>query len=272
MSWGRTLQQGAWVRFEQDGETLIGVLDGDAVHVHDGTLFAARPAGLTVPVQDVRLLTPVTPGKVIGLWNNFHALAEKTGAAIPDVPLYFLKAPSSLVPDGATVSAPPGYAGRVVYEGELAIVIGRMCRQVDEAGAAAAIFGYTCANDLTALDWLTSDPAFPQWARAKGCDGFGPIGPGIVPHVDLLTARVRTAVNGRVRQDYPLSDMILPPARIVSLLSQEMTLEPGDVILCGTSVGVLPVRPGMALAVSIDGIGTLNTIIGQAPSLAQRSA
>ncbi len=202
------------------------------------------------------------PRKIVGLWNNFHELATKLGAAIPEVPLYFLKAPSSLVGDGATVAAPPGYAGRVVYEGELCVVIGQTCRCVDEAGAAAAIRGYTCANDLTALDWLTSDPAFPQWARAKGCDGFGPVGPVVVPSIDLVTARVRTAVNGRVRQDYPLADMILPPARIVSLLSQEMTLDPGDLILCGTSVGVLPVRPGMVVEVSIDGIGTLRTTIG----------
>jgi 2-keto-4-pentenoate hydratase/2-oxohepta-3-ene-1,7-dioic acid hydratase in catechol pathway len=113
-------------------------------------------------------------------------------------------------------------------------------------------------NDVTALDLLFADASFPQWARAKGCDSFGPVGPAIATGLDWSALRVKVALNGRVRQDYPLNDMILPPARIVSLISQEMTLRPGDVIACGTSVGALPMRAGMTVEVTIEGIGTLS--------------
>ncbi|MFC7690610.1 fumarylacetoacetate hydrolase family protein [Paeniroseomonas aquatica] len=173
------------------------------------------------------------------------------------MPLYFLKNSRSIIGPGAAIRPPAGYAGKVLYEGELGIVIGRTCTAVDEAAAEAAIFGYTAVNDVTALDLLTADASFPQWARAKGCDTFGPIGPAIATGLNWSAARVKVALNGRVRQDYPAADMILPPARIVSLISREMTLHPGDVIACGTSVGALPMRPGMVVAVSIDGIGTL---------------
>ena len=126
-----------------------------------------------------------------------------------------------------------------------------------EAEAARAIFGYTCVNDVTALDLLHEDASFAQWARAKSCDTFGPVGPLIATGLDPSALTVRTLLNGRERQNYPVSDMILPPARIVSLLSREMTLVPGDLIACGTSLGVLPLRPGAEVSVTIDGIGTL---------------
>ena len=145
----------------------------------------------------------------------------------------------------------------MLYEGELGVVIGRRCRGADEDEAAAAIFGYTCVNDVTALDLLHADPSFPQWARAKSCDTFGPVGPAVATGLDWSALTVRTLLNGRERQGYPAADMILPPARIVSLLSREMTLDPGDLIACGTSIGALPMRPGMTVEVVIDGIGTL---------------
>jgi 2-keto-4-pentenoate hydratase/2-oxohepta-3-ene-1,7-dioic acid hydratase in catechol pathway len=205
----------------------------------------------------VRLLAPVRPGAFIGLWNNFHEAAAKQGNAIPAEPLYFLKNSRSVIGPGEPIRPPAGYTGKVLYEGELGIVIGRACADADEATAQAAIFGYTAVNDVTALDLLNADASFPQWARAKGCDSFGPIGPAIATGLDWSALRVKVALNGRVRQDYPANDMILPPARIVALISREMTLQPGDVIACGTSVGALPMRPGMTVAVTIDGIGTL---------------
>ncbi len=255
-----------WIRFEQAGIAGFGTLDpaSGRIAVHEGDLFSNPiPTGQEARLDDVRLLPPVTPGKFIGLWNNFHELAAKLGTSIPTGPLYFLKAPTSLLPSGGAVRAPAGYAGKIAYEGELGIVMGRRCLGADEAEAAAAVFGYTCVNDVTALDILNADPAFPQWARAKGCDTFGPCGPAIATGLDPSTLRVRTLLNGRARQDYPVADMILPPARIISLLSREMTLEPGDLIACGTSVGVLPMRPGAVVEVVIDGIGTLsNTVAG----------
>ena len=249
-----------WVRFEHAGTEGFGALDGETIRVHAGAMFdAPEPTGRALALGDVRLLAPVRPGKFIGLWNNFHALAAKLGAAIPEQPLFFLKAASSLLDPGGTICPPAGYAGKVLYEGELGIVIGRRCRNADEAEAeaGAAIFGYTCVNDVTALDLLQADPSFPQWARAKSCDTFGPCGPAIATGLDWSALTVRTLLNGRERQSYPASDMILPPARIVSLLSREMTLEPGDLIASGTSIGALPMRPGMTVEVVIDGIGTL---------------
>lgn len=247
-----------WVRFARDGATGFGTLEGESIAVHAGDMLAApSPTGETLPLASVQLLAPVTPGAFIGLWNNFHEAAAKQGNAIPEVPLYFLKNSRSIIGPGAAIRPPACYSGKVLYEGELGIVIGRSCTAVDEAAAEAAIFGFTVVNDVTALDLLTADASFPQWARAKGCDTFGPIGPAIATGLDWSAVRVKVALNGRVRQDYPASDMILPPARIVSLISREMTLHPGDVIACGTSVGALPMRPGMTVAVTIDGIGTL---------------
>jgi len=250
-----------WVRLAHGGGGAFGTLDqGGAVAIHRGDMFDHPvPTGEVVPADAVVLRAPVRPGKFIGLWNNFHELAAKQGNAIPEFPLTFLKSPSSITGPDTPIRPPPSYAGRVIYEGELGIVIGRRIAHADEAEAASAIFGYTCINDVTATDILSADPAFPQWARAKSADSFGPAGPCIATDLPA-DARVRVLLNGRERQNYPIADMILPPARIVALLSQEMTLEPGDLIACGTSVGALPMRPGMTVEVAIDGIGTLRNI------------
>ena len=143
-----------------------------------------------------------------------------------------------------------------MYEGELGIVIGTLCHDADEATAAAAIFGYTCVNDVTALD-LFGDPVFPQWARAKSCDSFGPVGPAIATALEWRDLVIRTRLGGRERQNYPASDMILSPPVIVSMLSREITLHPGDLIACGTSLGALPMKAGMVVEVEIAGIGVL---------------
>jgi 2-keto-4-pentenoate hydratase/2-oxohepta-3-ene-1,7-dioic acid hydratase in catechol pathway len=247
-----------WVRFARDGAEGFGLLEGDSVCVHAGDLFAApEPTGESLPLADLRLLPPVRPARFIGLWNNFHEAAAKAGNAIPAEPLYFLKSPGSIIGPEAAIRPPAGYAGKVIYEGELGLVIGRTCANATEAEAEAAIFGLTCVNDVTALDLLQADPSFPQWARAKGCDSFGPVGPAIATGLDWRDLRIRVALNGRERQNYPASDMILPPARIISLISREMTLHPGDLIACGTSLGALPMRPGMVVEVTIEGIGTL---------------
>lgn len=249
-----------WVRLAHGGGAFGTLAEDGSVAVHRGDMFDhPTPTGETVPASAAVLQAPVRPGKFIGLWNNFHELAARQGNTIPAGPLYFLKSPGSIVGPEAPILPPPGYAGRVIYEGELGIVIGRPTTNAGEDDAARSIFGYTCVNDVTATDILAADPAFPQWARAKSPDSFGPAGPCIAT-VLPAEARVRVLLNGRERQNYPLADMILPPARIVSLLSREMTLEPGDLIACGTSVGALPMRPGMTVDVVIDGIGTLRNI------------
>ena len=251
-----------WVRFDRDGQSGFGVLDGEAIIVHDGDMFdAARPTARSVALADVRLLTPCEPGKMVGLWNNFRALATKFQFAEPAWPLYFLKSASAFAPTGSVIPRPASYGGRILFEGELGIVIGRRCAGVGEAEVAEHIFGYTCVNDVTALDVLNADASFPQWARAKSFDGFGIFGPVIETEIDPQGLFVRSLLDGRERQNYPVADMIFAPHKLVSLLSQDMTLLPGDVIACGTSLGALSLKPGSRIEVSIDGIGTLSNVM-----------
>lgn len=247
-----------WVKFRHGGAEGFGTLDGTAIAVHAGDMFAAAQAtGETLALGEVVLLTPCLPGKLIALWNNSRAQAGKQGLAPPKEPLFFLKAPSSYLPHGGVIRRPAGYDGRVIYEAELGIVIGRACKQADEATAAAAIFGYTCVNDVTALGILDEDPSFPQWARAKSFDTFGAFGPAIATGIDVAGASIRALLNGRERQNYPVSDLFFQPAALVSRLSHAMTLLPGDLIACGTGPGALPMRDGASIEIAIDGVGTL---------------
>ncbi len=243
-----------WARARsQDGTMITGVIADGAMHPRSG-LGSEIEVGGPLALSDVTLLAPVHPGKFIGLWNNYKAAAEKGGMEHPAHPLYFFKADTSLVGPGAQVDIPP-VAGRVVFEGELGIVIGQTCKNLTVEQAGNAIFGYTCVNDITSLDILNADPSFPQWTRAKSFDGFGVVGPVIETDVRWQDLTITVLVNGRERQSYPASDMILTPPQIVSLLSQDMTLNPGDLIACGTSIGARPIKPGMEVEVVIEGIG-----------------
>lgn len=248
-----------WIRFERRGKPAVGALDGDTITVHRGSsLFDdPKPTSETLVASTVRLLTPTEPTKLIGLWNNFGALAAKLNLSAPEEPLYFIKAPSSYLAGGETIRRPKDYGGRVVFEGELGIVIGSVCKNVDEAQAAQHIFGYTCVNDVTAVDVLNKDPSFAQWTRAKSYDTFGVFGPVVATGLDPETLTVRAILEGEERQNYPVSDMTVKPARLVSAISRDMTLEPGDVIACGTSVGAGRMKPGSTIEIQIEGIGTL---------------
>lgn len=247
-----------WIRFEHEGRTKFGALEGETVRVHEGNLFAEpRAIGESVSLGAVKLLTPCVPTKMVALWNNYRALAAKLGQAEPPEPLWFLKANSSFHPGGQPIRVPSSYAGKVIYEGELGIVIGRRATRVSEADAPAHIFGYTCINDVTAVELLKKDASFDQWSRAKSFDTFGVFGPVIATDLDPASLTVRTVLNGQERQNYPAADMFFPPARLVSLISQDLTFEPGDIICCGTSVGVGSMKPGSDVVVSIEGIGEL---------------
>jgi 2-keto-4-pentenoate hydratase/2-oxohepta-3-ene-1,7-dioic acid hydratase in catechol pathway len=252
-----------WLRFEINGAERFGTLQGGVVSECEGDMFSAwRPTGRCYELSQVRLLTPTRPGKMIGLWNNFHERARVESLQQPGHPLYFLKASTCFLAQGEAIRRPPGYAGRVVFEGELGIVIGRRCANVSIAEAPGAIFGYTCVNDVTARDILRADPSFPQWTRAKSFDTFGVFGPVVVTDLDPMKLRVRATVAGVERQNYPVADMFFPPYEIVSRISQDMTLEPGDVIACGTSVGAGEMQDGDSVAISIDGIGVLENRFG----------
>jgi 2-keto-4-pentenoate hydratase/2-oxohepta-3-ene-1,7-dioic acid hydratase in catechol pathway len=247
-----------WIRFADGGTIRFGTLDGDRVHECDGEMFgAARPTGRTWPLADVELLTPCAPSKVIAMYNNFAELFRKLEQRSPAEPQYLLKPPNTYLAHGGVIRK-PSCDSRIIFEGELAIVIGRTCKDVDKHEALSCVFGYTCANDVTAADILTRDPSFPHWARAKGFDGFCPFGPAIATGLDPAKLVVRTILNGSVRQEFPMSDMLFPVPELVSRISRDMTLSPGDLILCGTSVGVGVMKPGCAVEVEVAGIGKLS--------------
>jgi 2-keto-4-pentenoate hydratase/2-oxohepta-3-ene-1,7-dioic acid hydratase in catechol pathway len=247
-----------WLRFAYQDEIGFGLLNGDVVEVHHGNMFenpTATPHRHAL--KDIKLLSPCVPSKVIALWNNFKALGDKLQLSEPAEPLYFLKAPNSWLNPGETIRK-PAQDGKVVYEGELAIVIGKTASAVSEAQAGAHIFGYTCANDVTHAEILNRDSTFAQWVRAKSFDTFCPLGPVIATGLDPATLVVRTHLNGEIRQNFPISDMRMTAVQLVSKISHDMTLVAGDVILCGTSIGVGSMKSGSAVAIEIAGIGTLS--------------
>jgi 2-keto-4-pentenoate hydratase/2-oxohepta-3-ene-1,7-dioic acid hydratase in catechol pathway len=246
-----------WLRYAHAGSTGFGTLTGDRISVHEGDMYAkARPTGQTLGLTDVKLLMPTQPSKVIALWNNFKALGDKLQLSAPAEPLYLLKAPNSWLNPGEVIRMPL-QEGKIVFEGELGIVIGKTASNVSEGQALNHVFGYTCANDVTHADILNRDASFTQWVRAKGFDTFCPLGPVVATGLDPARLVVKTTLNGSVRQEFPISDMRFSVAQLVHKISSDMTLYPGDVILCGTSLGVGSMKPGSHIEVEIAGVGTL---------------
>ena len=235
-----------WARFRSgDGRVGFGAIDGEQIVEHSGDLFD-RPSstGASIPIDQVEMLAPCTPSKIVALWNNFHALAAKLEKSAPAHPLFLIKPGTSLAGPKQNIERPAAYGGKIAFEGELGIVIGRRCKNVGPQDAGKYILGYTCVNDVTASEVLNEDVNFAQWTRAKGYDTFGCVGPVIASEFDWAGARVITRLDGVERQNYPLSDMIYSPAELVSRISQDMTLLPGDVIACGTSLGVGSMKGG----------------------------
>ena len=248
----------SWVRFNWNQKTHLGKLDADVISICSNDLFE-QPVltGETASLSEVQLLAPFTPNSILALWNNFHERAEAEGQTIPATPLYFMKPTTSVIGPGATIYRPRGHSGRVIFEAELGIVIGRQCRDITAQQADDHIFGYTCVNDVTAIEFLFEDKAFQQWTRSKGFDTFTPLGPCINTAIDPSGLNILAIQNGETRQDYPVSDMIYSPQEIVAMISTYQTLVPGDLISCGTSVGARTMKPGTEIEVSIPGIGAL---------------
>jgi len=253
-----------WARFRlTDRRVGFGTVRGDSIVEYIGDLYGeCRSTGNSFAMSECILLSPCVPSKIIGLWNNFHALAAKIGKSEPAHPLYFIKAATALAGPGDTIRRPRHYAGKVVYEGELGIVIGRPCKEVTDEQAPGYIFGYTCVNDVTAVDHLTEAADFEQWTRAKSYDTFGVLGPVIATDLDVSALSVITRLDGVERQNYSIADMIFSPPQIVSRISQDMSLLAGDVIACGTSLGVGSMKQGAVVEVTIAGIGTLRNVVG----------
>lgn len=233
----------------------FGVVEGETIVAIDGHPFAEiKKTDQRWAVADVRLLSPILPSKVIGIGLNYADHAAEHGAEVPKEPLVFLKPSTSVIGPHDVIRLPP-QSKQVEHEAELAVVIGVSgARRVDRAAAEKAIFGYTCANDVTARDLQRSDG---QWTRAKGFDSFCPIGPWITTGVDVGDIEVRCEVNDEVRQLGRTKDMVFDVATLIAYVSHIMTLLPGDVILTGTPAGVSPLHSGDMVNVRIEGLGEL---------------
>ncbi|MFI6520216.1 fumarylacetoacetate hydrolase family protein [Spirillospora sp. NPDC050679] len=242
-------------RFSTDGGMAFGVVEENTIAV-----IAAHPfgelefTGHRLPLEDVRLLAPILPSKVIAIGKNYAEHAREMGGEPPAEPVIFAKPSTSVIGPREAIAYPEKLSQRVDYEGELAVVIGRMVREIPVARAHEAVLGYTCANDVTARDLQKRDG---QWTRAKGFDTFCPLGPWIETEADPADLAIRTLVNGEVRQDARTSDLLHDIPSLVAHVSQVMTLLPGDVILTGTPAGVGPLEIGDEVTVSIEGVGDL---------------
>ncbi|PJJ43635.1 2-keto-4-pentenoate hydratase/2-oxohepta-3-ene-1,7-dioic acid hydratase in catechol pathway [Glutamicibacter mysorens] len=247
-------------RFVVDSDPLYGVVDGNDIHVLAGDPFfqGIKTTGATHSLDDVRLLAPIIPrSKVVGFGRTYREHAKELGNEVPAEPLMFLKPNTSVVGHGDPVTLPE-FSKEVSFEAELAVVIGRICKDVPADKAQDVIFGYTVANDLTARDAQRTDP---QWARAKGFDGSCPLGPWIETEIeDADDLSIVSRVNGEVRQDGTTNDMIWPVNELVARASEAFTLLPGDVIMTGTPAGVGLVNAGDVVEVEVEGIGTLRTV------------
>jgi 2-keto-4-pentenoate hydratase/2-oxohepta-3-ene-1,7-dioic acid hydratase in catechol pathway len=251
-------------RFVRGDDLAFGAVEGvgdDGLPTPDTTLVVLdshpfggpEPTGEVLPLASVRLVPPVLPSKVVAVAKNYAEHAAEMGGEVPAEPMIFLKPSTSVVGPGASIAL-PWQSEQVEHEAELAVVIGRMCRDVPRDRVGDVVLGYTCANDVTARDLQRNDG---QWGRAKGFDTFCPLGPWIRTDLDPDDLEVVGLVNGEVRQRGSTAQMVRDVPDLVAWISSVMTLLPGDVILTGTPAGVGPLVAGDRVEVRIDGIGTL---------------
>ena len=239
-----------------DEDNLITIIDGDPIY--QGIVKTAARIELT----KVRLLAPVIPrSKVVAIGKNYADHAAEMGSVGPDEPIIFLKANTTIIGPGDTIVW-PAMAPTIDYEAELAIVIGRICKDVPKEKVNDVIFGYTLANDVTCRELQKKDG---QWTRAKGFDTFCPLGPWIETDFVPGTQRITATLNGEIKQDAHLNDMIFKVPDIIHFVSQVMTLLPGDVIITGTPAGIGPMPAKSTIAVSIEGLGQLTNRVSAQP-------
>jgi 2-keto-4-pentenoate hydratase/2-oxohepta-3-ene-1,7-dioic acid hydratase in catechol pathway len=245
-----------FAKFAIAGEARWGIVDGPELSVLRGhPLFAsAEPTGERVPLKDVLLLPPTLPTtKIVCIGKNYADHAAEMGGDLPPEPLIFLKPSTTLIGDGESIVLPV-ISDRVDHEGELAIVIGEIAKNVSAADAFSVIWGYTIANDVTARDIQDKDG---QWTRAKSFDTFCPLGPWVETEFEIDGQLIETRVDGEIRQHASIDLLIHKVPRIIEHVTQVMTLLPGDVILTGTPAGIGQIVSGDVVEISIEGIGTL---------------
>jgi 2-keto-4-pentenoate hydratase/2-oxohepta-3-ene-1,7-dioic acid hydratase in catechol pathway len=245
-----------FVRYQYDlGEPQYGWMMEDSIGPVDGTPFGEyRRMTASLPLEAVHLLAPIEPSKIICVGRNYPEHAREHGSEVPQIPLLFLKPPSSVIGPGANIVLPP-QSQQVEHEGELAVIIGKTGRWIPIERAGEFIFGYTIANDVTARDLQRRDG---QWTRGKGFDTFCPLGPWIETGLDPADTLITCRVNNAIRQMGSTREMVFTVPQLVAYVSSIMTLAPGDVILTGTPAGVGPLESGDTVEITIEGIGSLS--------------
>lgn len=247
----------AFVAIEGDGTDPAGLR---ALEIAGNQVAEPQFTGRSWPLPDVRLLAPILPSKVVCVGRNYADHAKEMGGEAPADPVIFLKPSTSIIGPNTAIELPRS-SNRVDYEGELAVVVGVPCRDVPAERALTVILGYTVANDVTARDQQAADV---QWTRAKGHDTFCPLGPWIETALDASDVRLRTELDGEIKQDSRTSLLLHDVGQLIEWITAVMTLRPGDVILTGTPAGVGPMTAGQTVSVTIDGIGTLtNPVINR---------
>jgi 2-keto-4-pentenoate hydratase/2-oxohepta-3-ene-1,7-dioic acid hydratase in catechol pathway len=242
------------IRFQHKDQIRFGWLNEREVGLIEGDIFSEyRRLESDMPVERVKILTPVAPSKIICVARNYEEHAREHQVEIPEYPMIFLKPPSAVISDGEVIRIPP-QSNQVEHEAELAVVIRKTGKWIDPEHVKSYILGYTIANDVSARDLQYKDG---QWTRAKGFDTFCPLGPWIETELDPFDLMISCRVNDELRQMSSTKEMIFPVTQLVSYISSIMTLEPGDVILTGTPAGVDKLEAGDRVEIAIEGIGVL---------------
>ncbi|MEI6127247.1 MAG: fumarylacetoacetate hydrolase family protein [Pseudomonadota bacterium] len=260
-----------FVRFKKDTDIAYGIVEEDHVREIKGDIFSTYELlNTTLPLSAIKILPPCTPSKIIAVGLNYRSHAEELNMKIPEDPLIFMK-PSTAVVGHEDAIIYPKMSCRVDYEGELAVIIGKPCRNVFMKDAPRYICGYTCINDVTARDLQKKDG---QFTRSKSFDTFAPIGPFIETDLDPQKISIETFLNGEKKQSGSTSDFIFPVYHLVAFISEVMTLHPGDIISTGTPAGIGPMQVGDVVEIKVEGIGILRNTIArmatQNPPVARR--
>ena len=253
-----------FIRFQAKNiaPTFGWVLDDQVGRLEGSPFGEFKRLEADLPLETVRILPPVEAGKVICVGRNYAAHAQERGADVPDVPLLFLKPPSSIIGPGDSIHLPP-QSQQVEHEAELVVVIGKRSRWLQPQDAAGVILGYTLGNDVTARDLQRRDG---QWTRAKGFDTFCPIGPWVDTEFDPTDAMIYCHVNGELRQMASTRDMVFHINQLIAFASSVMTLEPGDLLFTGTPAGIGLLQAGDIVEISIDGLGKLSNPVSLEPA------
>lgn len=250
-----------YIRFSLEQEEKYGIVEGNMINLLDKSFLLAdcKETGETIPLDSVKLEAPVEPGKIVCVGVNYSKHAQEMNHDLPEDPIIFMKPPTSVLAPFAEIENPV-ISERVDYEAELAVVIGKTLKRASEEEALAGILGYTCANDVTARDLQQKDG---QWTRGKSFDTFCPLGPWVVTGIVPWELDISLSLNGELKQSSNTRYMITNVAKLVSYISQVMTLKVGDVVLTGTPEGVGPMRSGDEVVVKIANIGELRNHLGQ---------